>query len=206
MSDLNKRLQLGPQAPKKEEAAPEEPEVEKEKVPLVDARKGRARGPARRAPAKSPAPLSEETTHRASPLSFCMTSTCWQIDPVEDFVHVPSSDREPIPAPEAKATQSETPTLATNTAGEKLHETSKIEPGAEQSDAVPSASEDAHAEHLEEVQKKALSTNVQEDEFEPVKQSDEPLVVSQVAPEVGGAEDMSALTGTVKASSDDAVE
>ncbi len=60
MSDLNRRLQLGPQAPpshreehedKAEEEAEREKEKEKEKVPLVDARKGRARGPARRAPA-----------------------------------------------------------------------------------------------------------------------------------------------------------
>ena len=58
MSDLNRRLQLGPQAPpshkeEHEEKAEEEAEKEKEKVPLVDARKGRARGPARRAPAKA---------------------------------------------------------------------------------------------------------------------------------------------------------
>ncbi len=56
MSDLNRRLQLGPQAPpshkeEHEEKAEEEAEKEREKVPLVDARKGRARGPARRAPA-----------------------------------------------------------------------------------------------------------------------------------------------------------
>ncbi|QGA12518.1 hypothetical protein EYB26_000162 [Talaromyces marneffei] len=52
LSDLNSRLQLGPQAPKpaaekKEEEAPEE------KAPLADARKSRARGPARRKPAAS---------------------------------------------------------------------------------------------------------------------------------------------------------
>lgn len=53
MSDLNKRLQLGPQAPKKEEPKTEEVVEEKEKVPLSDARKGRARGPQRRAPTKA---------------------------------------------------------------------------------------------------------------------------------------------------------
>ncbi|KAF4550934.1 Hypothetical protein D9617_15g042880 [Elsinoe fawcettii] len=46
MNDLNSRLQLGPTVPKKEE-----PKEEKEPEPLVDARKGRARGPARRKPA-----------------------------------------------------------------------------------------------------------------------------------------------------------
>ena len=50
LSDLDKRLQLGPQAPKAVEKTVAEPEPE-EKAPLADARKGRARGPARRKPA-----------------------------------------------------------------------------------------------------------------------------------------------------------
>lgn len=49
MNDLNQKLGLGP--PKEKEPEPE-PEVEAK--PLEDARKGRARGPQRRAPAKSP--------------------------------------------------------------------------------------------------------------------------------------------------------
>ncbi|KAI9372687.1 altered inheritance of mitochondria protein 21 [Aspergillus egyptiacus] len=48
LSDLNSRLQLGPQAPRKQENKEEAPA---EKGPLSDARKGRARGPARRKPA-----------------------------------------------------------------------------------------------------------------------------------------------------------
>lgn len=54
LSDLDKRLQIGPQAPKASEkivAAEPEKEVEEEKAPLVDARKGRAKGPPRRKPA-----------------------------------------------------------------------------------------------------------------------------------------------------------
>lgn len=58
LSDLDKRLQLGPQAPKASEksivAEPERKEDE-EKAPLVDARKGRAKGPARRKPAAATA-------------------------------------------------------------------------------------------------------------------------------------------------------
>lgn len=51
MSDLNKQLQVGPQGPKKEEKPTEEEEGEaEENAPLADARKGRARGPARRKP------------------------------------------------------------------------------------------------------------------------------------------------------------
>ncbi|KAL4945025.1 hypothetical protein BDV06DRAFT_185820 [Aspergillus oleicola] len=48
LSDLNSRLQLGPQAPPKPQ---EKKETPTEKGPLSDARKGRARGPARRRPA-----------------------------------------------------------------------------------------------------------------------------------------------------------
>ncbi|KAJ5721752.1 uncharacterized protein N7483_009686 [Penicillium malachiteum] len=48
LTDLNSRLQLGPQQPKPQE---KEPEQVAEKQPLSDARKGRARGPARRKPA-----------------------------------------------------------------------------------------------------------------------------------------------------------
>lgn len=52
MSDLDKRLQLGPQGPPKPQEKPAEDagNVE-EKAPLADARKGRARGPTRRKPA-----------------------------------------------------------------------------------------------------------------------------------------------------------
>ena len=57
MSDLNSRLKLGPQDLKPQEKA--EPEAEEEKAPLADARKGRAKGPARRKPV---APTTTETT------------------------------------------------------------------------------------------------------------------------------------------------
>jgi hypothetical protein len=132
-----------------------------------------------------------------------MTSTCWQIDPEEDYVHVSSSEKEAIPAPETKATQSETPTLATNTEGDNLHEPSEIAPEAERSASLPSATEDAHAEHLEAVRKEALSTSAEEDQLEPVKQSDEPPVVSQpLAKEGADEEDLTASTGTVKPEAD----
>lgn len=86
MSDLNKRLQLGPQAPKKEEssAAPDLTE-EKDKAPLSDARKGRARGPQRRAPTKNAAGTTDKSvpppTSKAKPvLTFSMTRTLFSID------------------------------------------------------------------------------------------------------------------------------
>ncbi|OAQ96331.1 hypothetical protein LLEC1_03735 [Akanthomyces lecanii] len=83
MSDLNKRLQLGPQAPKKDDPAQEEEEAEKEKAPLSDARKSRARGPQRRAPAKAASPVKDPS---ASALSISQPQTLWSIDPEEGVV------------------------------------------------------------------------------------------------------------------------
>lgn len=59
LSDLDKRLQVGPQGPKPQETTPAENEVTAEKAPLVDARKGRPRGPARRKPAASSTLIAE---------------------------------------------------------------------------------------------------------------------------------------------------
>lgn len=72
MSDLNQKLGLGP--PKEKE---KEPEPEVEAKPLEDARKGRARGPQRRAPAKSPAAAPASTT---STFSISKALSLWQID------------------------------------------------------------------------------------------------------------------------------
>lgn len=74
LSDLDKRLQLGPQATKAQEKAPEEPEQEVEKAPLADARKGRAKGPARRKPAVSPAAAEASTATNTGPESRADTA------------------------------------------------------------------------------------------------------------------------------------
>lgn len=77
LSDLDKRLQLGPQAPPKpQEKALEQDEGEK--APLTDARKGRARGPARRKPAASPS-AAEEAKATVSKLELVKPWTVWQI-------------------------------------------------------------------------------------------------------------------------------
>jgi hypothetical protein len=197
MSDLNKRLQLGPQAPKKEEPAPEQQEEEKEKVPLADARKGRARGPARRAPAKSPAPASAALPETTSTLALSMPSTLWQIDPDEDLLHVSSHQDEVVAPVHTKAAESETPTLATNTAGQPLHESLEIAHDAEK----------ASEPEKETVPTESIDNN---HALEPVKASDEPPIVSQstLAPEPAEEEDLSASTATLKAtpSSDDVEE
>lgn len=201
MADLNKRLQLGAQPPKKEEVAPEEPEEVKEKAPLSDARKGRARGPARRAPAKSPAPAvaSDVSEKSTAALGFCIPSTVWEIDPDEDMVYVADKEAAPVITKdvqaETKAAQSETPTLATNTAGESLHASSEIASETEKDAALSSKLEDAHAEILEKAQeeKASLESAGNNHEHEPVSVKEEP-VVKNLAPE----EDLTASTSTVK--------
>jgi hypothetical protein len=206
MSDLNKRLQLGPQAPKKEEA-PEDPVEEKEKTPLVDARKGRARGPARRAPAKSPAPTSATTTEKHSNLVLSMPSTLWQIDPDEDLLNVTSHQDEVESLLNTKAAQSETPTLATNSAGQALHDSSEVASAAEKVLSPPSATEDLHAQQSEEVEKTAEAVDNLGDnhEQEPVKASNEPPAISQstLAPPETEGEDLTASTTTLKPSTED---
>lgn len=142
MSDLNKRLQLGPQAPKKEEPAPEEAAEEVEKAPLTDARKGRARGPQRRAPRASPSPAaaasSEDAPTQKPTISLGFsTTTCWlNIDPDEDLIELSSSKALAGKTPEKieeeddeeddETEEPEAVAVATNTAGETILET-KIE-------------------------------------------------------------------------------
>jgi hypothetical protein len=204
MSDLNKRLQLGPQAPKKEEV-PEEKEEEKEKTPLVDARKGRARGPARRAPAKSPAPASAIVTENPSNLAFSMPSTLWQIDPDEDSLLV-TLHQDDVESPlSTKAAKSETPTLATNTAEQAMHDSSEIAPGAEKTLYPPP--EDLHVQQSQEAEKAAVAAGSlgNNHEQEPVKASDEPPVISPstlATPQTEEGE-LSASTATLKPSTED---
>ncbi|EMC92790.1 hypothetical protein BAUCODRAFT_96090, partial [Baudoinia panamericana UAMH 10762] len=80
MNDLNNRLKLGPQGPSPKAQEPE-PEAESDapKEPLSDARKGRAKGPARRKPAGA--------ATDASGFSFSTPTVLWQIDE-SDELHV----------------------------------------------------------------------------------------------------------------------
>lgn len=84
LSDLDKRLQVGPQAPKPPETIPAENELTEEKAPLADARKGRARGPARRKPAAPSAPIAEglepEETKANRKWTIQEAWTVWQIN------------------------------------------------------------------------------------------------------------------------------
>ena len=90
MNDLNQRLQLGP--PKEKEP---ETEAEKAVKPLEDARKGRARGPQRRAPAKSPSSSGEgestaATTEKHVRFSLSSPMTMWHINSADGSLRVHS--------------------------------------------------------------------------------------------------------------------
>lgn len=172
MSDLNKKLKIGPQAPKKEDPEPTEEAPVAEKAPLVDARKGRARGPQRSAPRAAAATASAPT------LAFSATTTLYSIDPEDGGLVVTSGkiaeaeaeteEAAPVaaavaePVEEKKVTEEEpieeaepvaeeevadpvekTETIASNTAGEPLVE-AKVE--ASSGSVEPKAVEEPVAE------------------------------------------------------------
>ncbi|KAI3329992.1 altered inheritance of mitochondria protein 21 [Ustulina deusta] len=172
MSDLNNRLRLGPQAPKKDAPSPEEAPEEKEKAPLADARKGRARGPQRRAPTKSYSPGSGIEKSVPPPvsngrpvLSFSMTRTLWSIDEegtvmVDDFgpekagnpeltVRAVEPEVEEVKAVEIRPDQTQTEeagaaeTKSEKTAEKKEPEKTTEEPEITTTDDKPSESQDS---------------------------------------------------------------
>ncbi|KAF2445171.1 hypothetical protein P171DRAFT_431914 [Karstenula rhodostoma CBS 690.94] len=90
LKDLNSKLGLGP--PKVKEPEPEK--EEEPPKPLEDARKGRAKGPQRRKPTKSPTPAATVTAEVAVPpqsLSVGVVSTLWQIGD-SGAVEVPAAE------------------------------------------------------------------------------------------------------------------
>jgi hypothetical protein len=118
LQDLNSKLGIGPQAPKVKEPEPEaEPEPA---APLQDARKGRAKGPARRKPAASPTPAATITAEVAVPkqtLSLGPVTTIWSLD-ANDVLDVPAAAlasklQSKLQAP----TESQEPESATSVAG-----------------------------------------------------------------------------------------
>ncbi|KAK3316350.1 altered inheritance of mitochondria protein 21 [Apodospora peruviana] len=189
MNDLNRRLQLGPQAPKKEEPAAEEaPAEEKEKAPLTDARKGRARGPQRRAPAKSasPAPSADAATAEETPkFSFSMTVTVFDVDPEEGVVSVGKTTvGEPKPVEEAK----EEP-KPVEEAKEEPSESSTSPPEAEEEQPATPTNDKGEEETKGLVSKiKSLVTNMAGETIveEHIKKNEEKQTVESVEAEKQG--------------------
>ncbi|CAI7619185.1 unnamed protein product [Penicillium glandicola] len=118
LTDLNSRLQLGPQQPKPQE---KEPDAPAEKQPLSDARKGRARGPARRKPAV------EKTTSRLPTIpeiKITEALNIWQVGQDGNLVVGTGNNEEKAPIaveePSVPAERPMAPPIAKNTAGESV--------------------------------------------------------------------------------------
>ena len=123
LTDLNSRLQLGPQQPKQPE---KEPEPTAEKQPLSDARKGRARGPTRRKPAV------ENANARLPTIPEIKITTAWNVWSVGEDGDL-TVGNEASPTKTEPAIPSELPAapeLAKNIAGEPV-DPSPVSPAAE---------------------------------------------------------------------------
>ncbi len=97
LSDLDKRLQLGPQAPKVQEKVEESAkEDEQDKAPLADARKGRARGPTRRKPVALPSGAPETALSQIpSRLEIANAWTVWHTSASGDVLVRPEHATTP---------------------------------------------------------------------------------------------------------------
>jgi Altered inheritance of mitochondria protein 21 len=117
MSDLNQRLQLGPRPPIKEKEPEPEPEAEKEALPLSDARKGRARGPQRRAPAKSPSAPAETASSSMPKFSIASAKSLWSISQDDGLtVHSLETSSASSQSPDPKLAAEDVDSKATTTA------------------------------------------------------------------------------------------
>ncbi|KAI1373563.1 altered inheritance of mitochondria protein 21 [Hypoxylon crocopeplum] len=180
MSDLNNRLRLGPQAPKKEDTVAQEPAEEKEKAPLADARKGRARGPQRRAPTKTTSPSGVEsgpppTSSNGKPvLSFSMTRTLFSIDEegtmiVDGLGPEPPSEAETksdeVKSEEPKEAQPQAPLEQDTSKADSEDKPEKSEDNSEDKGedrtAEPKSSEPSETKHESKAaeETKTLATN-----------------------------------------------
>lgn len=94
MNDLNNRLKIGPQPTKTKEVEPEGADEEAEKAPLADARKSRAKGPARRKPAAA----VDSDSRAPSAFSFSMTRHMWSIDENDELQAIAEAEEPTAPA------------------------------------------------------------------------------------------------------------
>lgn len=156
ISELQNKLQLGPQAPKKE-APPEAEEQEAEKAPLADARKGRARGPQRRKPAASPsaAVATEAATATPSKFSIVPLGSIFEID-TDGNLEVGKAAPSQIVMPATAVVETVPQTAAPETA--PAAETAPAEPEPEYFDAQsPETGTKAHAAAASTVATEELS-------------------------------------------------
>ncbi|KAJ5287967.1 hypothetical protein N7478_003653 [Penicillium angulare] len=197
LTDLNSRLQLGPQQPKPQE---KEPEPAAEKQPLSDARKGRARGPARRKPAveKASAPLPT-----VPEIKITETWNVWHIGQ-DGSLKVGNEDsaaksHEPSETPMA-------PELAKNTAGESVDPSPEasvvvqpveepVEKSAEEPAVNPVEDSPADADLISESETKPVETSTEEEIFHSVAKPEVPKDEPQ--PEIKPEEPLTETKDTV---------
>ncbi|EGS19793.1 uncharacterized protein CTHT_0042770 [Thermochaetoides thermophila DSM 1495] len=231
MNDLNRRLQLGPQGvlaaklkeKEKEEQSSgsgsteeggEEKVEAKEKAPLSDARKGRARGPQRRAPtsvaaaaaaaaAAAPPPVKEEPEVS---FAFSVAKTVFEIDPedgtlstadeaVQEEKSAPVEKVEPKPAAESEAKVEETPVpSAEGKSEEKVTEAEPEKKGPEPEPEPESEAKVQTAEEVKDEKKVTESTPGPETKSLATNMAGEPLIEEEI--KKGGEEE------TVKATQD----
>jgi hypothetical protein len=202
MNDLNRRLQLGPQAPPKREAAVAEDEQseekEKEKVPLSDARKGRARGPQRRAPASAAAAAaaaastpasSEASSTRVPTFGFATAMSLFEIDPDDGMLKFDGSgqakaqEKETLETRAEAGADTEAPVVEQQEeaggAGEAENAESADTKVETEPEPKPKSESRAEAEHEET---KTLATNLAGEPLveEQVKKDDKHLTVEPV--------------------------
>ncbi|KAJ5760930.1 hypothetical protein N7520_008086 [Penicillium odoratum] len=170
LNDLNSRLQLGPQQPKPQEKEPEPPA---EKQPLSDARKGRARGPARRKPAVENANARLPTIPE---IKITETWNVWQV--CEDGNLVVGDEKNDTKVPEVTipSEPAMAPEIAKNIAGEPVDPTPEPRTAAEETSfhdfgAAPEIEQPSTAD----VGSEQISSPV----VEPPAQEDEPLSESK---------------------------
>lgn len=158
MADLNKKLGLGPQAPKAEEEeakAEEAVEEPKEKAPLSDTRRGRARGPQRRAPTAAAPPTSKPAVVEKPKLGFSTTVTIWSLDPDADELTLDAGVEEKE-LPQAKASEAATDIIKDEKKGEDkgADVLEKVETEAEpETEAGARAEEAKVAQEIDEVER-----------------------------------------------------
>ncbi|KAJ5541510.1 hypothetical protein N7494_006586 [Penicillium frequentans] len=211
LTDLNSRLQLGPQQPKPQETEPEPPT---EKQPLSDARKGRARGPARRKPAAENANARLPTIPE---IKITETWNVWQL--CEDGNLVVGDEKKVTKAPEVSipAEPAMAPEIAKNIAGEPVDPTPAPpaaidETASNDTGAVPAIeqtlTEDVASEKISDpiVEPPTQSDEPQSDpkEDEPLTETTQALVEEVSSPKLENAlEDMTASADGKKASDGD---
>ncbi|KAJ5918501.1 hypothetical protein N7466_010493 [Penicillium verhagenii] len=211
LTDLNSRLQLGPQQPKPQEKEPEPPV---EKQPLSDARKGRARGPARRKPAAENANARLPTIPE---IKITETWNVWQV--CEDGNLLVGDEKIDTQLPE-KSIQSEpivAPEIAKNIAGEPVDPTPEspiaaVELSSNNKDAATEVEQTSTAEPVpEQISSPVIEPPTQQDEPEPESKQEAVLPESAQAPAEEAVslklddalEDMTAEADSKKASDGD---